>query len=118
MATKLDSTPDTASSAKASTGAPAADATNPFAAFASFDPLAMWTTSQAQLSKLMTEAMGRATSFGDQYVSLEGQLVERAQGAVTTWAKMTHDAIAYGAQLSAEARKLSLETARKFGVGA
>jgi hypothetical protein len=124
MAIKTDSTTDTSSSKTSTAGAQAqgqastADVTNPFAAFASFDPMAMWTNGQAQFSKLMTDALGRVSSFGDQFVAFEGQMVERAQGAVTTWAKLTQDAIAYGAQLSSEARKTSLETAKKFGIGA
>jgi len=34
--------------------------------------------------------------------------------AVATWAQLTQDAIAYSAQLSAEARKLGLDAATKL----
>ncbi len=79
-----------------------------------FDPMAYWAASQAGFQKLVTDAFQRAQSFADQYATLEAQMVNRAQGAVASWAQLTQDAIAYGAQLSAEARKLSFEAARKM----
>jgi hypothetical protein len=81
--------------------------------FTSFDPMAYWTTSQQTLQKMMIDSFGRAQAFAEQYATLEGQFVTRAQGAVANWAQLAQDAIAYGAQLSAEARKLGFETARK-----
>jgi hypothetical protein len=101
-----------------STTQPKAEAANPFAAFASFDPMAYWTQSQQTFAKAMSDAYGRAQAFADQYASLEAQLITRAQGAVASWAQVTQDAIAYGAQLSAEARKLGFEAARRAGAGA
>jgi len=92
--------------------------TNPFASFASFDPMAYWATSQQTFQKAMADAYGRAQSFADQYAALESQYVVRAQGAVANWAQLAQDAIAYSAQLSGEARKLGFETAHKMGVGA
>jgi hypothetical protein len=99
------------------TEAPNASA-NPFAAFQSFDPMGYWTQSQQMFHKLVADAYTRAQSFADQYAAIESQVVTRAQGAVANWAQMTQDAIAYGAQLSAEARKLGFETVRKMSVGA
>ncbi len=87
---------------------------NPFAAF---DPMAYWTASQQAFQRAVTDAYGRAQTFADQYATLEAQFVARAQGAVANWAQLTQDAIAYAAQLSAEARKLGFETARKISVG-
>ena len=86
--------------------------------FASFDPMAYWTQSQQAFQKLVTDSYARAHSFADQYAALETQVVSRAQGAVANWAQLAQDAIAYSAQLSAEARKLGFETARKMSVGA
>ena len=86
--------------------------------FTSFDPMAYWAASQAGFQKLVAEAFQRAQSFADQYTTLEAQMVSRAHGAVASWAQLTQDAIAYGAQLSAEARKLSLEATRKMAAGA
>lgn len=85
---------------------------NPFAAF---DPMAAWTTAQQTFHKMVTDALSRAQSFVDEYGALEQQMYTRAQGAVQNWAQLTQDAIAYAAQLSAQARKLGIETARKMG---
>jgi len=110
-------------------------AANPFASmFGAFDPTAYWTQSQqvfqklmsdaawmqpqAAMGKLVGDAVGRAQAFADHCATLETQMVTRAQAAVTSWAQLTQDAIAYGAQLSAEARKLGLETLRKVQPGA
>lgn len=107
---KTESTPSSNTSAKQ------ADARS--AAFTSFDPIAYWTATQETFAELMSEAFGRATAFAEQYATIEAQLLARAQGAVASWAQLTQDAIAYGAQLSAEARKLGFEAARKASTGA
>ena len=90
----------------------------PHTLFASFDPMAYWTQSQQTFQKLVTDSYARASSFAEQYAALETQMISRAQGAVANWAQLAQDAIAYSAQLSAEARKLGFETARKMSVGA
>lgn len=95
-----------------------AEMPNPFAAFASFDPMAMWSQSQQMWQKAFTDAFGRAQTCADQYAAMESQMLARAHGAVANWAQLAHDAINYGAQLSAEARKISFETARKMSAGA
>lgn len=89
---------------------------NPFTNFA--DPMAMWAQGQAQFVKLMTDATARWQSFADQYASVEQSMTAQAQTAVANWAQLAKDAIAYGVQLSTEARKLSVETAKKMGVQA
>ncbi len=118
---------------------------NPFAAF---DPMAYWAQSQQMFRNAMEEAHKSATTMMDkyaaldpsaywtsfrdamntastranlaveQYAAIEAQLVERAQSAVATWAQLAHDAISYTAQLSAEARKLGTDAARKLGANA
>lgn len=101
--------------------APKTESTNPFAAlpsFAQFDPMGIWAQSQQAFAKMMTDSTTRWQSFADQYAQVEQQVATHAQNAVTNWAQLAKDAIAYGTQLSAEARKLSLETAKKMGVGA
>ncbi len=105
---------------EAKTTAPKATpaAETPFPSFAAFDPMAMWAQGQAQMQKLLTDATGRWQSFTEQYAQIEQQVSAHAQNAVTNWAQLAKDAIAYGVQLSAEARKLSLETAKKLGVQA
>jgi hypothetical protein len=86
--------------------------------FPPFDPIAYWGAVQQAFQRLATDAQTRAQAFAEQYGALEAQLVQRAQGAVTTWAKLAQDAIAYSAQLSAEARKIGLDAYRKMSAGA
>ena len=86
--------------------------------FASFDPVAYWSTVQQAVQRMTADAQGRAQAFAEQYVAFEAQLVQRAQGAVATWAQLAQDAIAYGVQLSTEARKIGLDAYRKVSAGA
>lgn len=83
-----------------------------------FDPMAAWAASQEMFHKMMGEATGRAQAFAGEYAALEAQMIARARAAIESWAQLAQDAIAYSAQLSAQARKLGLETAQRFGVGA
>lgn len=101
------------------TEAPKTDTAFPQNLFTSFDPMAYWSQSQQTFQKLVSESYGRAHSFADQYAVLEAQMIARAQQAVASWAQLAQDAIAYSAQLSAEARKAGVETFRKtMGAGA
>lgn len=84
----------------------------------SFDPMAMWQQGQQAFTKMMADSLARWQAFGDQYAAIEAQVSTHAQTAVTNWAQLAKDAIAYGMQLSAEARKVSVDAAKKFGVGA
>ncbi len=100
--------------------------------FMAFDPMQVWTigqqawqstqqawlASQEAFQKAITDAFGRSESFTAHIASLESQMTARAHEAVDQWAKLAHDTINYGAQLSAEARKLGFETARKMTPGA
>lgn len=86
--------------------------------FASFDPIAYWSTVQEAFQRMTTDAQGRAQAFTEQYGAIEAQLVQRAHGAVAAWAQLAQDAIAYGAQLSAEARRIGFEAYRKMSAGA
>lgn len=94
---------------------PSAAAPNPFAAF---DPTGVWAQAQANFQKMITEAYGRVQVWSDEYAAMESQMLARANGAIDTWAKLAHDTLAYSSQLSAQARKLGFEAARKAGVGA
>jgi hypothetical protein len=84
----------------------------------SFDPMAMWQQGQQAFAKMMADSLARWQAFGDQYATIEAQVSTQAQAAVTNWAQLAKDAIAYGTQLSAEARKASVDAAKKLGVGA
>ena len=76
--------------------------------------MSAWTQGQQTFHQMMADTFGRMTSFAEEYASMESQLVTRAQGAISNWAQLTADAIAYGAQLSAQARKVGLENAKKL----
>lgn len=92
---------------------PGAAAANPFT---SFDPLAAWNASQQAFHKMMTDAQGRIQSFADELATMESQMYARAKQAIETWAQLAEDALTYSAQLSAQARRLGLEAARKMSV--
>lgn len=84
----------------------------------SFDPTAAWTQGQQVFTKLMTDAVARWQTFQDQYATIEQQLQAQATQNVNHLAQLAKDAIGYGMQLSAEARKLTVETAKKMGIQA
>jgi hypothetical protein len=67
---------------------------------------------------MIGDAFGRSEAFTEQFASLESQMAQRAHDAVDQWAKLAHDTINYGTQLSSQARKLGFETARKMTPGA
>jgi hypothetical protein len=90
-----------------------AGAAAPHNPFAAFDPMQAWGATQAAFQKMMTDAYGRAQAWADEYASMEKQMFARANQAIDTWAQLAHDTIAYSQQLSAQARKLGFETARK-----
>jgi hypothetical protein len=80
---------------------------NPTTGASDFDAQAIWT-------KMFADGQARAHQFAAQYAQLEAQMMERAKQAIDTWAQLAQDALAYSAQLSAQARKLGFEAARKF----
>lgn len=86
-----------------------------FPSFPAFDPMAMFAATQQSWQKLMADAGSRSQAFADQFVAMEGQLIARAHEAINTWAQLAHDALTYSTQLSAEARKLGLDAAKKMG---
>lgn len=89
-------------------------ANNPFmSAFGGFDPAGAWGVAQQTWHKMISESFSRAQTWADEYASIEKQMFDRANEAVDTWAKVAHDTIAYSQQLTAQARKLGFEAARK-----
>ena len=81
-----------------------------------FDPSAFWAQGQQAFTKMMSESLARWQSFADQYVAIESQVASHAQAAVSNWAQLAKDAIAYGQQLSAEARKLATDATKKMSI--
>jgi hypothetical protein len=80
------------------------------------NPVQAWTSAQQTFAKAMTESMTRAQSWSDEYAAIEQQMLTRANTAIDTWAQLAHDSLAYTAQLSSQARKLSMDAARKAGL--
>jgi hypothetical protein len=98
-------------------------AENPFAAaqnmFAAFDPMGYWAASQQAFQKMMSDSWTRTQAWSDEVAAMETQMYTRANSAVDTWAQLAHDTINYTQQLSAQARKMSVDAVRKAGfVGA
>ncbi len=83
---------------------------------AAFDPTAAWAASQQAFHKMMTEAFERAQAMSGEYVALEAQMIAKAREAIAHWAKLAQDALSYSAELSAQARKVGVDAARKMGV--
>lgn len=79
------------------------------------NPMAAWTSTQASFQKAFADSFTRAQAWSDEYAANEAQMTSRAHAAVDTWAQLAHDSINYTAQLSAQARKLSMDAARKAG---
>ena len=104
-----------AASAAASANAAPHTPFNPFSATA-WDPMAAFSATQQNWQKVVSEAVGRAQSWADEYAAIEQQMYARALQAVDTWAQLARDTIGYGQQISSQARKLSFETMRKAGV--
>lgn len=113
--TKTTNTTSTSSSGTSSGAAPQNPfASNPFmSAFGGFDPAGAWGVAQQTWQKMFTDSMTRAQAWADEYASIEKQMFDRANDAVDTWAKLAHDSISYSQQLTAQARKLGFEAARK-----
>lgn len=113
--TKTTNTTSTSSSGAASGAAPQNPfANNPFmSGFGGFDPAGAWGVAQQTWQKMFTDSMTHAQAWADEYASLEKQMIDRANEAVDTWAKLAHDTIGYSQQLTAQARKLGFEAARK-----
>ena len=87
----------------------------PFGAIAGSDPMKAWEQTTQVWQKMFTDAQGQAQKWADEYASLEKQLFVRAGQAIDTWAQLAKDSLAYTEQLSAQARKLGFDAARKSG---
>ena len=91
----------------------------PFGAFAGSDPMKAWEQTQQAWQKMFSDAQGQAQKWADEYAQIEKQLFVRAGQAIDTWSQLAKDSLAYTEQLSAQARKLGFDAARKAGfVGA
>lgn len=79
----------------------------------SFDPFAQMTRAFEQWQKMTEESIQRATAFYGEVDKLEAKGVERSTVAVDEVAVNFKETLAYGAQLGAEWRKLTLEAIKQ-----
>ena len=86
--------------------------------FAAFDPTPYWASFRDAMQNATSHASTTADHYTAQVAAFEAQLLERAHAAVQTWAQLSHDALTYAGQLSAEARKLGADAARKVSARA
>ena len=74
-----------------------------------FDPFAQWGKVFETWQKLTDDSIARATAFYAEVEKAEAKRLERVESAIEEMAKMQKETLAYGAQLGAELRKVSLE---------
>lgn len=74
----------------------------------SFDPFAQMTKAFEQWQKMTEESIQRATAFYGEVDKLEAKGVERSAVAIDEVSVNFKETLAYGAQLTAEWRKLTL----------
>ena len=78
-----------------------------------FDPFAQWGKVFETWQKLTDDSIARATAFYAEVEKAEAKRVEHAETAIAEMAKLQRETLAYGAQLGAEFRKVSLEAVQK-----
>ncbi|OJY28571.1 MAG: hypothetical protein BGO98_05725 [Myxococcales bacterium 68-20] len=77
------------------------------------DPFAQWGKVFEMWQKLTDDSIARATAFCAEVEKAEAKRVERAATAIEEIAKLQKETLAYGAQLGAELRKVSLDAFQK-----
>jgi len=75
----------------------------------SFDPFAQMTKSFEAWQKMTAESIQRATAFYGEVDKLESKGIERSTVAIDEVSVNFKETLAYGQQLTAEWRRLSLE---------
>lgn len=78
-----------------------------------FEPFAQWGKALETWQKLTDDSLARATAFYTEVEKAEAKRVERAESAIEEIAKLQKETMAYGVQLAAEMRKVSLEAVQK-----
>ncbi len=79
----------------------------------SFDPFAQMTKAFEQWQKMTEESIQRASAFYGEVDKLESKGIERTTVAIDEVSVNFKETLAYGAQLGAEWRKLSLEALKQ-----
>lgn len=75
-----------------------------------FDPFAQWGKVFETWQKLTDDSFARTTAFFSEIEKAEAKRMQHAESAIEEMAKLQKETLAYGAQLGAEMRKISLET--------
>ena len=75
----------------------------------SFDPFAQMTKAFEQWQKMTAESIQRATAFYGEVDKLEAKGIERTTVAIDEVSVNFKETLAYGAQLSADWRKLTID---------
>ena len=79
----------------------------------SFDPFAQMNKAFEQWQKMTAESIQRATAFYGEVDKLEAKGVERSTVAIDEISVNFKETLAYGAQLTAEWRKLTLDAIKQ-----
>jgi hypothetical protein len=77
------------------------------------DPMGSFEKAWDVWRKMTDDSIARMTAFYAEIDKVEAKNLERAEQAMHEASKLTKDTLAYGAQLGAEWRKLSLEALQK-----
>ena len=77
------------------------------------NPFAPVTEAFETWQKLADDSYARTAAFFAQMDEVEAKNIQRTEHAIAEIAKLTKETLAYGAQLGAEWRKLSLETMQR-----
>ena len=77
------------------------------------DPMGNFEKAWDVWRKMTDDSIARMSAFYAEMDKVEAKNLERAEQAMNEAAKLTKDTLAYGAQLSAEWRKLSLDAIQK-----
>jgi hypothetical protein len=78
-----------------------------------FDPIAQWGQFFETWQQMAGDSFTRANTFFAALEKVEAQRVQRAEQAIEQIAQLQKETLAYGAQLSASFRKVSLEAFQK-----
>jgi hypothetical protein len=79
----------------------------------SFNPFTQWGKVLETWQKLADDSIARTNAFYAEVEKAEAKRVERVETAIDEVVKLQKEGLAYGAQLGAEIRKLSLEAFQK-----
>ena len=77
------------------------------------DPMGSFEKAWEVWRKMTDDSIARMSAFYAEIDKVEAKNLERAEQAMHEAAKLTKDTLAYGAQLGAEWRKLSLEAIQR-----